>query len=182
MMHSHDHPHDNSNAPADAPQPAHSHGGCSHTHAHTHAAPEDAQAAPVLAGERSTRQRSAIREVLAQEGRPMTPPEILEKAQCLVPKLGIATVYRNIKAMVDVGEIMAVPLPGDRLYYELAHKAHEHHHHFRCNQCDRVFDVHGCDDGFASLVPKGFEVKSHDLTLYGTCAECAKTATAGAKR
>lgn len=111
----------------------------------------------------------------------MTPPEILEKAQRLVPKLGIATVYRNIKAMADVGEISAVPLPGDRLYYELSHKAHEHHHHFQCNQCERVFDVHGCDDGFASLVPQGFIVQSHDLTLYGTCPECATKHSANKK-
>ena len=142
-------------------------------HAHHHEVGEGDYQQP-LAGERATRQRSAIREVLAQEGRPMTPPEILEIAKLRVPKLGIATVYRNIKAMADIGEICAVPLPGDRIYYELAHRAQEHHHHFRCNLCDRVFDVAGCSDGFASLAPKGFKVQSHDLTLYGICADCNK--------
>lgn len=126
-----------------------------------------------MAGERSTRQRTAIREALVKEGRPMTPPEILEVAKQKVPGLGIATVYRNIKAMADVGEISAVALPGDRVYYELAHRAHEHHHHFRCNRCERVFDIHGCADEFLALAPKGFEVHSHELTLYGICADCA---------
>nr|WP_280177174.1 transcriptional repressor [Lampropedia puyangensis] len=124
-------------------------------------------------GERSTRQRGAIREVMAQEARPMSPPEILDAAKLLVPKLGIATVYRNLKAMVEVGELSPVQLPGNRLYYELAHKAEHHHHHFRCETCERVFDIDGCDDTFSALLPKGFTLSSHDLTLYGVCDACS---------
>ena len=154
----------------------HSHD-CHHGHAHSHPEPTP-QEPPRLAGERATRQRAAIREVLASEGRPMTPPEILEIAKRHVPRLGIATVYRNLKAMVDVGEITAVPLPGDRLYYELAHRAREHHHHFRCNECERVFDIPGCAGGFGDLAPQGFTVQAHDLTLYGVCAECGTDAAA----
>lgn len=166
MSHSHDHTHCHSHV-----QHAHS--------AEREGQTDTANQAPRLVGERSTRQRAAIRMAMVAEGRPMTPPEILEAAKQHVPKLGIATVYRNIKAMVDAGEIATVPLPGDRLYYELAHCAEHHHHHFRCNQCERVFDVLGCSDGFASLVPDGFKVQSHDLTLYGVCAECSAAAQAG---
>lgn len=139
---------------------------CDGEHRHEHAVERQH-------GERSTRQRTAIREAMQAEGRPMSPPEVLEAAQQRVPGLGIATVYRNLKAMVEVGELSMVPLPGDRVYYELAHKAEHHHHHFRCNVCEKVFDVDGCDETFASLLPKGFLLTAHDLTLYGLCDACS---------
>jgi Fur family ferric uptake transcriptional regulator len=120
--------------------------------------------------ERSTRQRSAIREAIADAGRPLLPQEVLEAAQNQVPGLGIATVYRNLKALALDGELRSVELPGDNPRYELVGLAH--HHHFQCNACERVFDVHACPGDLSKLAPRGFTVEDHDLTLYGKCGEC----------
>lgn len=170
------HAHDNAGSNAKGSAHAHPHNDCGHAHG-----AQDALEGP-LHGERSTRQRAAIREVMANEARPMSPPEILESAKQLVPGLGIATVYRNLKAMVEVGELSPVQLPGNRLFYELAHKAEHHHHHFRCESCERVFDIDGCDETFSALLPAGFTLRSHDLTLYGSCAACTAKATAKKSR
>lgn len=160
---------------------------CAHSHSHTdggactHGAHDELEGPQH--GERATRQRAAIREVMVKEARPMSPPEILDSAKQLVPRLGIATVYRNLKAMLEVGELSPVHLPGNRLFYELAHKAEHHHHHFRCEKCERVFDIEGCDETFSALLPVGFTLSSHDLTLYGQCAACfAKTKTTRASQ
>jgi len=121
--------------------------------------------------ERSTRQRSSIRAALAAAGRPLSPAEVLASAQRDVAALSIATVYRNLKQLVDAGEIQPVELPGDAPRYELA--GHAHHHHFLCDVCRRAFDVPGCPGDMARLAPAGFDVSRHELTLYGTCADCA---------
>lgn len=126
--------------------------------------------------ERNTRQRSAIRDAIAWAGRPLLPQEVLEHAQDGAPGLGIATVYRNLKAMVEEGELRPVHLPGENVRYELA--LHQHHHHFQCTRCQRVFDVHACPGDLSRLAPAGFTVEDHDLTLYGRCKECAQAATA----
>ena len=47
--------------------------------------------------QRDTRQRSAIRRVFTSVERPLTPDEVLEHGQRIVPSLGLATVYRNVK-------------------------------------------------------------------------------------
>ncbi|MGB3070479.1 MAG: transcriptional repressor [Ottowia sp.] len=120
--------------------------------------------------ERSTRQRHSIRSVLEAAGRPLLPSEILAEAQRDVPALGLATVYRNIKQLIDAGEIQAVELPGEHPRYELA--GHQHHHHFQCRTCDRVFDVHACPGDMRKLAPHGFIVEDHELTLYGVCVDC----------
>ena len=121
--------------------------------------------------ERSTRQRVAIRSVIDAAERPLTAQEVLEAAQAEVPALGVATVYRNLKLLVDADEITAVTLPGETPRYESSH--HAHHHHFQCDSCKRVFDVHDCPGDLARLAPKGFTVERHELTLYGRCGECA---------
>jgi Fur family ferric uptake transcriptional regulator len=120
--------------------------------------------------ERSTRQRTAIRTVIEAAGRPLSPQEVLDAAQADVPGLSQATVYRNLKALLDEEEIAAVTLPGDSPRYESAQ--HAHHHHFQCTACKRVFDVHDCPGDLARLAPKGFTVEHHELTLYGRCNEC----------
>lgn len=122
--------------------------------------------------EKLTKQRAAIREAVAQSQRPLLPQEILESAQPAVPGLGIATVYRNLKAMVDDGLLRTVDLPGQNTRYELA--AHGHHHHFQCRGCDRVFDIYACPGDLSNLAPPGFRVEAHAITLYGQCGDCAR--------
>jgi Fe2+ or Zn2+ uptake regulation protein len=69
--------------------------------------------------ERDTRQRSAIRDAIAQADRPLLPQEVLDAAQQGVPGLGIATVYRNLEVLVEEGELRAVNLPGENARFEL---------------------------------------------------------------
>lgn len=119
---------------------------------------------------RKTRQRAAIRGALEAAGRPMSPEEVLVAAQKQVDGLGIATVYRNLKSLVEEGWLVTVDLPGQSARYELAGK--DHHHHFHCQNCGRVFELHGCVERLAELVPAGFSMSGHDLLLYGLCQPC----------
>ncbi len=127
--------------------------------------------------ERTTAQRKAIHTVLEKSGRPLSPPEIFHEARHMAPGLGMATVYRTIKRLIDDQAIAQVGLPGEAPRYERA--GMQHHHHFRCTSCNRVFDWFGCLCPCEDSAPKGFEVKGHEIYLFGRCEECvARTATA----
>jgi Fur family transcriptional regulator, ferric uptake regulator len=123
--------------------------------------------------ERDTRQRRAIRQVFARSDRPLSAEEVRAGAHRHAPTLGLATVYRNLKALVDEGFLVAVAMPGEAARYEAAGK--RHHHHFRCRRCDRLFELGGCRKP-VPRAPKGFVVESHELLLYGRCASCARVA------
>jgi Fur family ferric uptake transcriptional regulator len=123
---------------------------------------------------RSTRQRHAIEAVLSGAGRPLSPVEILESARTSVARLGLATVYRTLKLLMEEGEVRAIDLPGESPRYELADSAH--HHHFQCKACSRVYDIPGCPGDMRRLAPRGFTVEHHDVTLYGRCAACRRAA------
>jgi len=155
--------------------------------------------------ERHTRQRQAVVDALARSGQALSPQDLLEQAKAAVPSLNLSTVYRQIKGLQDAGQIVRVELPGQPPRFEMAasakapmavvhkrvvhatpHHTHavpsdaapQHHHHFHCTACDRVYPIHACPGSMNDLAPPGFEVQHHDLTLRGRCASCVNGALA----
>ena len=124
--------------------------------------------------ERKTQQRTAIREAFERLQRPLAPAEVLENAREDAPSLGIATVYRTIKSFVEEGSLSPVELPGQPTRYEMA--GLDHHHHFHCTTCGKVFDVPGCAKAISSLLPRGYTLERHEIILYGQCEQCAAAA------
>jgi Fur family ferric uptake transcriptional regulator len=122
--------------------------------------------------QRRTAQRQAIREAFADAGRPLDVHEAHARAAEQLPRLGVATVYRAINDLVDEGFLRRVELPGEPARFELADL--EHHHHFRCTRCDRVFDIEGCALAGHADLPEGFVAESHEVVYYGRCPACAK--------
>jgi Fur family ferric uptake transcriptional regulator len=100
----------------------------------------------------------------------MSVDEILSAAQAREDGLGVATVYRTVKALVAEGAAVAVDLPGEVPRFELSGKGH--HHHFQCSACGRVFETKACLGNLRRLVPRRFQLTGHELVLYGRCAEC----------
>jgi Fur family transcriptional regulator, ferric uptake regulator len=123
-------------------------------------------------GQRQTQQRDAILDVITRAAGPLTVPEILERSQERVPGLGIATVYRTVKLLLETARVQTVILPSGETRYESTGLGH--HHHFHCRSCDEVFDLATCP----VQVPRGayeggYLVEDHELTLYGTCPSCS---------
>ena len=123
-------------------------------------------------GQRQTRQRDAILQVIAEAPGPLSVPEIHEKATEKLETLGIATVYRTLKLLQENQQIQTVILPSGESRFESAE--HGHHEHFQCRACTRVFDVHTCSlpKTRGATLPGGFVVEDHELTYYGTCPDC----------
>ncbi|MGA8090870.1 MAG: transcriptional repressor [Terracidiphilus sp.] len=119
---------------------------------------------------RNTRQKMVIREAFARANRPLSPEEALQTAQQYHPTIGIATIYRNIQALVKGRWLEPVEVPGDATRYEVAGK--EHHHHFQCNDCGKLYDLEGCVAQSRPKLPKGFRASGHEFYVYGTCATC----------
>ncbi|MBN8599272.1 MAG: transcriptional repressor [Planctomycetes bacterium] len=120
--------------------------------------------------ERNTRQRDAIRSVIAEAHGPVSAREVLDLAQRRVRGMGMATVYRTLKSLVADRGIVQVEMPGEPPRYEIAGKGH--HHHFYCRACGRMYEVEQCPGDLSYLAPKGFKLENHDLLLLGLCASC----------
>ena len=119
---------------------------------------------------RTTKQKEAIKAVIASLQGPLLPEEIHRLALERVPSLGIATVYRSLKSLQEEGLACSVEIPGQAPRYESTNRGH--HHHFHCRKCHVVFDLEKCVEGLKNLVPRGFKVTDHEITLYGLCKSC----------
>lgn len=119
---------------------------------------------------RQTRQKNAIRSAFENTGRPLSVEEATGEAQKQVERLSVATVYRNIKLLVEEGWLVAVDLPAQLPRYEVAGK--EHHHHFQCTSCQKTYELSGCILEKAPKLPRGFRASGHEFVVYGTCATC----------
>jgi Fur family transcriptional regulator, ferric uptake regulator len=124
--------------------------------------------------QRDTVQRRAIRQVFLDSDRPMGPLEVLGEARFISPTIGVATVYRTIKGLVEESWLTPVDLPGEAARYEVSGKGH--HHHFHCRACGRAYELQGCPGNLKRMVPNGFEMDDHEVVLYGRCQTCVTAA------
>jgi Fur family ferric uptake transcriptional regulator len=125
---------------------------------------------------RTTKQKSIILEILRSSGRPIAAPDILAAAQAKVANINKTTIYRTLDRLVEDGTVEAIMLHEGVVHYELREESDcgHHHHHFVCSECEKIFCVDGCVSSFEILLPKGFKLLSHDVTLRGLCRGCAK--------
>lgn len=100
----------------------------------------------------------------------MTIPEIHREALHYSPGLGIATVYRTLRNMLEQGTILQIGIPGEIPRYEDAHRSH--HHFFQCRVCSRVFEVHECPADLHRMIPEGLNWR----TMKCSCSAAARTA------
>lgn len=119
---------------------------------------------------RQTRQRGAILQVLKGKKSPVAATEILKAVQSKLPDTNKTTVYRTLERLVGEQLVETVLLNSGVAHYELS--AEHHHHHFVCNSCTKIFCIEGCPPELKSLLPKGFVMTGHDVTLRGVCARC----------
>lgn len=130
-------------------------------------------------GYKLTPQRRAIVDTIVKcEGRHLTAEEIYDEVKQNCPEIGLATVYRTILLLEQIGVVSRLHLNDGCSRYELIHSDEAHrHHHLVCNICNKVIEVE--DDLLEELEGEiqqkyEFEITDHSLKFYGYCKECRK--------
>ncbi|GHC00908.1 Fur family transcriptional regulator [Cerasicoccus arenae] len=115
---------------------------------------------------RETKQRAAILATLRIAEHPLTPKEIREQAADHAPGLGIATVYRNIRLLLDSQEIEALEVPGHRTCYLLPRS--NQRAVVICRKTNRVRLAEGMDIKIDhDSLPEGFQPEEIEIYIYG---------------
>jgi len=106
-----------------------------------------------------------------QAKRPLTAQEIHELAKLEVPSLGLRTVYRHVKALLDARQLISTDYPGQPVRYEVVDQRGSRPH-FICKACSKLYDL-PIDEPQVELpeVP-GFKIDGYEVILFGLCPEC----------
>ena len=120
--------------------------------------------------------RSIIDGIIKNEGNHLTTEELYDTVKVECPEIGLATVYRTVQLLEDIGVVCKLDLNDGCNRYELIHADENHqHHHLICTNCGKVIEVHGdLLEGLENEIQRtyNFEVKNHSLKFYGICNEC----------
>lgn len=126
---------------------------------------------------RNTEPRRALREVLNSAPAPLTIEQILHAARAHSPRIGIATVYRNLKLELATGSVRRVEIPGEPVRFEIIRD--ESPFRFVCESCRQVINLGGGERDVDDLLPDGFLPRRFEVFVYGLCAECWAAAERG---
>lgn len=124
-------------------------------------------------GYRLTPQREMIAEAVAHAGRHITAEEVFEQVQTRARAVNLATVYRTLDLLVDLGLVSRADLGNGRVTY--ASLNHGPHCHLVCQSCGCVIEA-----DYTLVAPLerqlqeqyGFAANLSHFAISGLCAEC----------
>lgn len=129
--------------------------------------------------QRQTRQRQIILEELRRSREHPTAAELHQAVRRRLPRISLATVYRNLELLAGAGHIRKLSLSGRTTRYD---GDLDRHYHIRCIKCGKVDDVEvPAIDIDAALLdsPDGYEILGHRLEFIGVCKSCRRRRTKG---
>jgi len=109
-----------------------------------------------------TRQRRAVLNAIATAQSRMSPAEVYARAKRDCRDLGLATVYRTLDILVELGAIRRVHL--DDGCEGFAPASAEHGHHLICSRCHTAIEFEDCDMSamFRRVESRtGFRIEQH---------------------
>lgn len=137
-------------------------------------APSRSNASKPVTGQRSTRQRAALADLLTQTDDFLSAQQLHDLLAARSERVGLTTVYRNLQALVDAGQVDAIWDGSGETRYR--HCSDSHHHHLVCRQCGTTVEVQAEPvERWASAIAAehGFSGITHTVEIFGTCPNCA---------
>ena len=124
-------------------------------------------------GVKFTPQRYSLVAFLMENASHPTAVEIFDGVNRLDPRSSKATVYRNLRDLVDAGLVREVAAEGRSARFDL--KGIQHHH-FICDRCGKVENMDWFDVPMPPINLGGKRiVREYELILRGLCDGCAST-------
>ena len=123
-------------------------------------------------GFKVTPQRLAIYEVLSNTTEHPSAEVIFNQLQPHYPTMSLATVYKTIEILKEIGLVQVLNVGEDSFRYDANT---ENHPHVRCMVCKRVDDIFEVDA--SEFVDKVAQKTAYQLTgqqfyFYGICPDC----------
>ncbi len=124
-------------------------------------------------GHRLTPQRRLVLEIVHEARDHLDAETIFLQAKQRDDRISLATVYRSLALLKDIGLIVEHSLGEDRAHFETAQQ--KPHYHFTCENCGRVLEFRSpeIEDFLQTFSCENkIEIKEVHFFLTGVCQDC----------
>jgi Fur family transcriptional regulator, peroxide stress response regulator len=116
----------------------------------------------------------AVFETVQHLGNHPTASEVYEAVRQSRPRIGMATVYRTLHQLAEMGLVLEIDHSAEGCRYD-AHTGR--HDHIICKSCGKLWDLSGEIPLQQILLQRlaqeqGIEMLSHEVRIYGLCETC----------
>lgn len=121
---------------------------------------------------RMTHQRELILEELGKCHNHPTADALYERIKKKLPRISLATVYRNLEILSEAGMIRKLEICGRQKRFDKEVKQHDH---IFCVQCRRIDDITFDQSRLISLEEKhsqGYKISGCRVEFFGICPKC----------
>jgi len=126
---------------------------------------------------RMTNQREMILKELKKSREHLSADELYERIRRIMPRISLATVYRNLEILSEAGIVAKLEIGGRLKRFDYDVDPHDHIH---CVSCNRVDNLHVAAmeqksvDSTSLVNDDGYTITGCRLEAYGLCPECQK--------
>ncbi len=122
---------------------------------------------------RMTNQREMILRELKKSKKHLTADELYERVKKFMPRISLATVYRNLEILSELGMIRKLEISGRQKRFD---SELEDHDHIYCVQCHRIenLDIGAKQVDLDVEDAKGYAITGRRLEVTGVCPRCQK--------
>ena len=122
---------------------------------------------------RLTPQRLAVLRLLTTSKDHLSPAQVYDRLKDDFPTMSLATVYKTLDLLKDMGEVLELGFSSDDNRYDA--RCPFPHPHVICTRCHRIIDaeIHLSDRLIQEAAQlSGYQIVGHRFDLYGLCPEC----------
>jgi Fur family peroxide stress response transcriptional regulator len=126
---------------------------------------------------RITPQRLALLNLLVEDYSHPSAAQIYEKLEDVFPTTSLATVYKTLGVLKDIGAIQEIGFSDGETRYDLTNP--EPHLHLICTQCHNIIDAELCDAQELKQAIESaydFKVLNWRMDYFGICTDCQNKA------
>jgi len=124
---------------------------------------------------RMTPQRMELVRLIAASEEHPSAARLYEQIKVRFPTMSLATVYKTLDLLKELGEVLEIGLRDDKHYD--GNRPYPHPH-LICTRCQKIMDgelessVHALVSEMEKI--SGFRIERHQLNFYGLCPDCQK--------
>lgn len=121
---------------------------------------------------RKTHQREIILDELGKCKSHPTADELYERIKKKLPRVSLATVYRNLEILSEAGVIKKLEISGRQKRFDWDPADHDHVYCIQCHRIDNIATAANTVPLIEPIQERGYQITGHRIEFFGLCPKC----------